>query len=92
MSDELNDRRIQLGPLRCGGEWIMPGWDRTFNVWCRCYWLCRPCNYHVIWSGNQYNLPTTNGQMIYQGGGGLKNGDTCLCPKPGPDRNFQNRK
>lgn len=30
MADESNDRLVQLGPLRCSGEWIMPGWDRTF--------------------------------------------------------------
>lgn len=28
----------------------------------------------MIWSGNNYNLPTTAGKMIYQGGGGLNGG------------------
>lgn len=50
MADESINRLVEHGPLRCSGEWIMPGWDRTLNVLCRCYWLCRPCNYPVIWS------------------------------------------
>ena len=87
----LNNPVMFIDPLGlCGvdgknnsmnGNWRMQGWDRIFNVYCRCYWLFVPHQSSVIWGGNYRTLPSTPGTMIYQGGG-LESGDTCLCPKP----------
>jgi len=65
---------------KCCGEWRGKAF-RFINVWCRCCWLCVPPG-GVIWSGNWFAQPCTNGQIIYTGGGGLKRGDSCLCKDP----------
>jgi hypothetical protein len=63
------------------GKWVRKYWYRAFNIWCICYWLCIPQG-GVIWSGNPFDLPSTNGIMVHTGKGGLKSGDDCLCKDP----------
>ncbi|MCX7759540.1 MAG: hypothetical protein N2169_08070, partial [bacterium] len=41
------------GAKDCYGEWQRHGWDRVFNIVCKCYWLCVPCDIPIIWSGNK---------------------------------------
>jgi len=78
-----------LGLISCDGTWWQmastPGFIVVVN-YCRCFWLCVPCHGHVWWTGNPYNLPSTDGHRAYNGGGGLKTGDTCMCNKPGPEK------
>jgi RHS repeat-associated protein len=65
----------------CNGEWRGAA-SRSIYVWCICYWLCVPPG-SVIWSGNWFAQPSTNGQLINAGGGkGAKRGDACLCKDP----------
>jgi hypothetical protein len=47
--------------------------------------MCIPCDNNYIWSGNVYGLPSTSGNVIHQGGSGLKRGDNCLCKPPGTE-------
>lgn len=76
-----------LGLYSCDGTYRQMGSDRIALWYCRCYWLCVPCDSPVIWGGNYRTLPSTTGQYIYQGGGGLESGDRCFCKKPGPEKN-----
>ncbi|MGZ6237143.1 MAG: RHS repeat domain-containing protein, partial [Syntrophales bacterium] len=78
-----------LGLLSCDGNWSMQGWDRLIMTTCVCYWLCIPCDHPVIWGGNYRSLPSTFGNLIYQGGAGLKSGDTCFCEKPGTEKDCE---
>ena len=66
------------------GNWQRKGWERVFNVWCRCFWMCYTKE-GVIWSGNFRDLPCrTNGVLIFTGqGDGLKRGNECACSQPG---------
>jgi RHS repeat-associated protein len=76
-----------LGLLSCDGTWKRMGSARIAMWYCRCYWLCVPCDGTTpIWDGNYRTLPSTIGTMICQGRGGLESGDTCLCKKPGPEK------
>ena len=75
-----------LGLFDCQGQWVQAGAARVFNVTCKCYWLCVPCNGEYISSGNPQDLPFTYGTFTYTGGQGLKSGDFCFCPqKPGAE-------
>ena len=73
-----------LGLLSCNGTWTQQGSSRTIMFYCLCHWLCVPCNYPVLWSGDYRFLPTTSGQYIHQGGD-PERGDRCFCPKPGSE-------
>lgn len=76
-----------IGLLSCYGNWIKRGSDRLFNFKCVCFWLCVPCDGSIISGPGTYrHLPSTIGNMISQGGGGLESGDTCLCNKPGDEK------
>jgi len=69
-----------LKSKKCCGTWRSIS-IRLANAVCLCYWLC----YHpsgVIWDGNWFARPSTIGEIIYTGGGGLKRGDSCLCKDP----------
>lgn len=75
------------GLQSCNGEWRQQGYDRIFNIVCKCYWLCMPCE-GIYWSGNFRELPFTIGSMINSPegrGAGVRRGDACFCDKPGPD-------
>jgi RHS repeat-associated protein len=80
------NRTDPLGLFSCDGTWRHMGSARIAMWYCLCYWLCVPCDTPVIWSGDYKNLPSTTGQYIYQGGGGLESGDRCFCEKPGPEK------
>ncbi|HIP38978.1 MAG TPA: RHS repeat-associated core domain-containing protein, partial [Desulfocapsa sulfexigens] len=51
----------------CDGKWASTGAVR-FNVFCRCYWLCRN-SFGEMWSGNAYSggLPSTKGVVVNSG-------------------------
>jgi RHS repeat-associated protein len=53
------------GLLACEGIWIMEkmiiqGGLPSLTT-CRCFWLCIPCNGEVLWSGDYFDLPFTDG-------------------------------
>jgi RHS repeat-associated protein len=85
--NESPEFTVPVPSQSCQGYWEMKGWDRLFNFKCICYWLCKPCNGAVVWSGNYRHLPSTSGNVVYQGGEGLKGGDTCFCRKPSAEEN-----
>ncbi len=77
-----------FGLVSCKGNWKKVGSDRLILTTCVCYWACLPCFSSGEWDGNPRSLPNnqkTFGTYIHQGGGGLEEGDTCLCNKPGPE-------
>lgn len=78
-------------PMSCDGEWRQQGHDEQLPKvmrLCTCYWLCVSCDRPAVWSGNKRDLPSTGGQLFYDGtGGALKTGNRCLCNnKPGPEK------
>jgi RHS repeat-associated protein len=77
--------------ISCDGEWSQRGYDEQLPKilrLCTCYWLCISCDRPAVWSGNKRDLPSTGGQLFYDGtGGALKTGNRCLCKnKPGPEK------
>jgi len=76
-----------LGLYTCKGKWFVEYWHRNLPFitgHCTCYWMCEPCDWGVIWSGNPFHLPKTRGRIIHQGQD-VERGDHCLCKKPGPE-------
>ncbi len=70
----------------CNGQWVMAGWTRSFNIVCRCYWLCIPCKGKVIWSLTFiHTLPSSTGVLRHTGRD-VKRGDSCFCSPPGPQK------
>ena len=60
-------------------------WTRLnfpLNMQCLCFWNCVP-EEGRLWDGNLATADVQNyGFMIYTGGGGLEEGDECICPHP----------
>jgi RHS repeat-associated protein len=74
------------GLISCPGNWRRKDWEYMVLVIfrkCICYWYCESCDGSYLWDGNIYNPPSTTGDVIHQGAGGLKRGDNCMCKPPG---------
>ena len=77
-----------FGLVSCNGEWRLKDWEYLLPKilrMCACYWLCRPCDGTVIWSGKKHRLPSNRGIVIHTGGD-IESGDFCLCNKPGLEK------
>jgi RHS repeat-associated protein len=80
------------GLRACKGVWVEVSWERVYNIWCHCVWLCRSCHGSDVWSGNPHDisLPRTSGTLYFDAHKmghefDAESGNSCACPKPGPE-------
>lgn len=83
-------------PPTCDGRWVWIRFTRdfgsVFTLNCTCWWSCYSCPP----GGDVFPLPnlgqfTSPGKLAYSGSAvqmkkAMRSGDSCQCPKPGPEK------